>query len=140
MLSEFRYQRRVQFHETDMAGLVHFSCFFRYVEEAEHAMWRAAGLSIASRTQAVGYPRLTASLEFKHPLRFEDEFEIVLRIAAMSRKTIRYACRLQKDGECVAEGTMTVVAVTGSADGGIKAVTLPPEVIGAFQVHPEERR
>ena len=35
--------RRVQFHETDLAGLVHFSIFFRYMEEAEHALWRAAG-------------------------------------------------------------------------------------------------
>ena len=30
-----------------MAGVVHFSWFFRYMEEAEHALWRAAGLSVA---------------------------------------------------------------------------------------------
>ncbi|HCE02754.1 MAG TPA: acyl-CoA thioesterase, partial [Acidobacteria bacterium] len=46
-MSEFRLTRRVQFYETDSAGIVHFSVFFRYMEEAEHAMWRAAGLSIA---------------------------------------------------------------------------------------------
>ena len=47
MPSEYRLKRRVQFYETDMAGIVHFSWFFRYLEEAEHAMWREAGLSIA---------------------------------------------------------------------------------------------
>ena len=41
-----RLTRRVQFYETDAAGIVHFSWFFRYMEEAEHALWREAGLSI----------------------------------------------------------------------------------------------
>ena len=47
MPAGFAYRRRVQFAETDLAGLVHFSMFFRYMEEAEHALWRAAGLTIA---------------------------------------------------------------------------------------------
>ena len=47
MPCEYRLKRRVQFYETDMAGIVHFSWFFRYLEEAEHAMWREAGLTIA---------------------------------------------------------------------------------------------
>lgn len=48
----FRYPRRVQFAETDLAGMVHFANFFRYMEEAEHALWRAAGMSIASTAPA----------------------------------------------------------------------------------------
>ena len=42
----FRYTRKVFFYETDLAGVVHFSCYFRYMEEAEHALWRAAGLTV----------------------------------------------------------------------------------------------
>ena len=49
----------MQFHETDAAGIVHFSCFFRYMEEAEHALWREAGVSIARGTGEVGFPRVT---------------------------------------------------------------------------------
>ncbi|HCQ99158.1 MAG TPA: acyl-CoA thioesterase, partial [Acidobacteria bacterium] len=56
VISEFRLARRVQFYETDTAGLVHFSVFFRYLEEAEHAMWRAAGLSIAPPGADIGFP------------------------------------------------------------------------------------
>lgn len=136
-LSEFRYARRVQFHETDMAGLVHFSCFFQYVEEAEHAMWRAAGLSPAPRTSGVGFPRVAASLDFRSPLRFEDEFEVAIRIAAVTNKTIRYACTMTREGECIAEGSMTVISVMGAPDGNITGVPLPAEVRAAFQVHPD---
>ena len=42
-MREFTYRRRVQFYETDLAGIVHFSWYPRYMEEAEHAMWRDAG-------------------------------------------------------------------------------------------------
>ena len=119
MASEFRYPRRVQFHETDMAGLVHFSCFFQYLEEAEHAMWRAAGLSIASRSSAVGFPRVAAAMDFRRPLRFEDEFEIALRIAAVTEKTIQYACTMTRAGECVALGWE---AFSSRARGALRAV------------------
>ena len=57
MPCEYRLKRRVQFYETDMAGIVHFSWFFRYLEEAEHAMWRAAGLSIAGGSGIAGRER-----------------------------------------------------------------------------------
>jgi acyl-CoA thioesterase FadM len=54
------YDRRVQFAETDLAGIVHFSWYFRYIEEAEHALWRAAGLSISPPRAEMGWPRVAA--------------------------------------------------------------------------------
>ncbi len=90
MASEFKYKRRVQFAETDLAGIVHFSTMFRYLEEAEHAMWRTAGLTIAERGSTIGWPRLSAALEFRNPLRFEEEFEVWVRIAALKTRTLEY--------------------------------------------------
>ena len=46
MAAEFSISRRVQFAETDMAGVVHFSNYFRWMEEVEHAFFRAVGLSV----------------------------------------------------------------------------------------------
>src|SRR4030095_13205131 len=94
MPSEYRFRRRVQFYETDAAGIVHFSWFFRYMEEAEHALWREAGLSIHPGQSEIGWARVATSFEFKRPLRFEDEFEVHLRVAEITRRTIRYTCRL----------------------------------------------
>src|SRR5262245_24638607 len=71
----YRLRRRVQFYETDVAGIVHFSWFFRYMEEAEHALWRQAGLRIHPDQSDIGWPRVAASFEFHRPLRFEDEFD-----------------------------------------------------------------
>ena len=90
MARGFAYHRRVQFADTDLAGLVHFSMFFRYMEEAEHALWRAAGLTIARAGETTGWPRLAASFEFKAPLRFEEEFEIYVTVTHVTRKTMEY--------------------------------------------------
>jgi acyl-CoA thioester hydrolase len=137
MTSAHTLTRRVQFHETDMAGVVHFSCFFRYMEEAEHALWREAGLSIARRGGDVGWPRVAASFEFRRPLYFEDEFQARVRITAISNRTIRYACALTKAGETVATGTMTIACVLQRADEPMRAIPIPVEIMSRLQVDPD---
>src|SRR4051812_15527014 len=60
MSEPFRVNRRVEFHDTDMAGIVHFSNFFRYMEYAEVEFLRSKGLSVAwreSNGERVGFPR-----------------------------------------------------------------------------------
>jgi hypothetical protein len=46
---EFRATRRVEFNETDLAGIVHFSNFFRYMETVEGAFYRSFGQSVILR-------------------------------------------------------------------------------------------
>jgi acyl-CoA thioester hydrolase len=133
-ISEYRLRRRVLFHETDMAGVVHFSCFFKYMEEAEHALWREAGLSVSPPGATVGWPRVSASCDFKRPLRFEDEFEVWLRITKISTRSIGYTCVLLHAGELVASGAMTSVCVSQGLDGVMRPVPIPIEVASRFRV------
>ena len=126
----------MHFYEVDSAGIVHFSWFFRYMEEAEHALWREAGLSIAAPGYEVGFPRVSATCDYHRPLRFEDEFDIVIRVAAMSEKTIRYACEMTRDGTRVASGSIIVASVMKQADGSLKSVPLPPDIVTRFEVTP----
>jgi YbgC/YbaW family acyl-CoA thioester hydrolase len=134
-IAEFRLKRRVNFYETDMAGIVHFSCFFRYMEEAEHALWREAGVSIAA--SGVGWPRVATSFEFHRPLRFEEEFEVYIRIAAITRKTIRYSCVLTRGDIKIATGTLTAVCVARDGPDAMKSIPIPPEITNRFQVASE---
>ena len=133
-ISEYVHRRRVQFYETDAAGIVHFSWFFRYMEEAEHALWRAAGLSIHPPGSPIGWARSSATFDFKRALRFEDEFDVTIRIAEISRKTIRYSCVLMKDDVTLAEGSMTVICVRKEPDGSLKATNVPAEIAARFSV------
>ena len=131
----FIYRRRVQFAETDLAGLVHFTHFFRYMEEAEHALWRANGISIFPALPTHGWPRVAASFDYKKPLRFEDEFEIHLRVEHITTRSLRYACRIECRGELVAEGGMTIVCVTRDARDTMRAAPIPEFILAVFTPH-----
>ena len=133
-VSEYRLRRRVQFYETDSAGMVHFTCFFRYMEEAEHAMWREAGLSIAPAGADVGFPRVAAAFEYHRALRFEDEFDITIRVTAIADKTMSYACVLSKGETRIASGTLTIACVRKPAGEPMKATSIPREIAARFQV------
>lgn len=133
-VSAFVYRRRVQFPETDATGIVHFTNFFKYVEEAEHALWRSVGLSIAERDASIGWPRVAASFEYRKPLRFEDEFEVHLRVAEKTRKTLRYTADLVKDGELLAQGSLTVICVRRAPGHPMRATDMPSEIGDRFAV------
>jgi acyl-CoA thioester hydrolase len=124
----FTLRRRVQFSETDVAGIVHFSNFFRYFEDAEHALWRDAGLSIHPQDSPIGWPRVSASCEYHRPLRFEQEFEVRVAIAEMSSRTIRYEGTIARDGERVATSTWKIACVSKLPDGGMKSTNIPADV------------
>lgn len=133
-VSDFVYRRRVTFPETDASGIVHFTNFFKYVEEAEHALWRSVGLTINERDPKISWPRVAASFEYKRPLRFEDEFDVHIRIAEKTRKTFRYAATLKKDGEVLAEGSLTIICVSKIAGQPLKAIDMPDHIADRFAV------
>ena len=131
--SEYTLRRRVHFYETDTAGIVHFSNFFRYMEEAEHALWRDVGLTIAKRSN-VGFPRIAASFEYHRPLRVEDEFDIRIRVVAKSEKTMRYECVLTKGEEKIATGSLTIVCVQAVTGQPMKSIPFPAEIGDRFAI------
>lgn len=128
MAAEFRYQRRVQFHETDLAGIVHFSWYFKYMEEAEHALWRSLGLSIAPPNPEFGFPRVNATCDFKAPLKFEDEVDVHIAVETMGRRSIRYACTLRRAADIVATGSMTSACVTHDENGHARSIDVPESI------------
>jgi acyl-CoA thioester hydrolase len=133
MPGELQVSRRVQFSETDAAGIVHFSNFFRYFEDAEHALWREAGLSIHPDKSPIGWPRVAASCEFRRPLKFEQEFEVKVRIKEMTRRTITYVGEISSNGDRVATGSWKIACVSKSPDGTMRSTDIPADVAGRLK-------
>ncbi|MCX8091869.1 MAG: acyl-CoA thioesterase [Verrucomicrobiae bacterium] len=143
MAYEFRIVRRVEFSDTDMAGIVHYSNFFRYMEAAEHAFFRSLGLSIVTRQvePPVGWPRVHAECDFLEPLRFEDEVEVHLLVAEKKPRSLTYQFRFRKLNAAppveVARGRITVVCVT-QRQGRMRATPIPKLIADQIQVAPAE--
>ena len=115
MAYEFRATRRVEFSDTDMAGIVHYSNFFRYMETAEHGFFRALGYSVVTdkTDPPIGLPRVHAECDYLRPLRFEDEVEIHMLVSEKKLKALSYLFRFRKVNASppveIARGKVTVV-------------------------------
>lgn len=143
MPSTYRMTRTVAFSETDAAGIVHFSIFFRYMEDAEHAMLRDLGLSVHRDLgdDVAGFPRVSASCDYRKPLRFEDVFTIDVRVAAKTDKSVTYGFTFRKQDEAdpIATGSLKVVhAIKPAGQGRFKAAPLPEDIDKALQVSDAE--
>lgn len=141
---EFKAVRRVEFSETDMAGIVHYSNFFRYMETAEHGFFRSLGFSVVMDhfDPPVGWPRVRAECDYLQPLRFEDEVEIHMLVSEKKPKSVSYVFRFRNLNANppveVARGSLTVVCVTRDDDGKMKAAPIPKEVADRIEVAPPD--
>lgn len=145
MTCEFIHRRQVEFHETDVAGIVHFSNFFRYMEAAEHAFFRSLGFSIHQEFdgRSIGFPRIKAECEYSNALKFEDVVETHLRVTEVTQRTIGYSFVLREvNSESpieVARGMVKTICVTfDEREGRMKSIRIPAAILKELEVAPKE--
>lgn len=134
MTSTHTVRRRVEFCQTDMAGIVHFAEFCTWMEQCEHDLFRHLGHSVHTVVDGVhyGWPRVHVEADFRAPLRFEDEFDVVLRIREVRSRSLvfDFVFNLERDGEQVevATGSVRTVCVRIDLDGTLHATPIPDAI------------
>jgi 4-hydroxybenzoyl-CoA thioesterase/acyl-CoA thioester hydrolase len=128
MATAFVTTRRVEFSDTDAAGIMHFAAFFRMMEQAEHELLRSIGLSVQMQDQhgRLSWPRAAAQCEFDAAARFEDVLQIEVRLARVGEKSVTYAHRFLRDGTQLASGQITAVCCRMSPGQPPQPVPIPP--------------
>ena len=146
MTYEFKHQRKVEFPDTDMAGIMHFSNYMRFMEAAELEMYESLGVSPLSTDKdgmTFGIPRVHASCDFISPLKFADVVETQVLVERLGTKSITYKFILRKKSAntnpIVAVGKIIVVAVNAKKlDGPLKAIAIPEEFKNKLTEAPKE--
>lgn len=97
-----------------MAGIVHFSNYFAWMEQAEHEAWRSLGLGVMTEIggETVSWPRVAAECDFRRAIRFEDLIDVQLGLSRIGNRSLTWRVRFFHDGILVAEGSMTAVCCT----------------------------
>jgi YbgC/YbaW family acyl-CoA thioester hydrolase len=129
MLPEHTITRRVQFSETDMAGIVHFANYFRWMEEVEHDFFRSLNLSVVMKHDGTDYawPRVSTGCDYFGPARFEDDVILKLRVTKVGEKSLNYEVDFFVADKQIALGRMTsVCCLFGPA--GLKSTPIPPDL------------
>jgi 4-hydroxybenzoyl-CoA thioesterase/acyl-CoA thioester hydrolase len=137
---EFTTQRRVEFADTDMGGIVHFSRFFVFMETAEHEFLRELGTSVHLRLddgRTIGWPRVSARCEYRSPARFGDLLEINLRVLRKGRSSLTYAIDFSCDGRRIADGQVTAVCCELVPGRKVRAIPIPDFIADKISAAPE---
>lgn len=145
MAHEFHTRRIVEFSETDAAGIVHFSVFFRWMEAAEHAFLRSLHLPVLRRVEGreYGWPRVRAQCAYHAPLYFGDTVHVHLAVKELKDHGVVYACRFLRIGDgdpvvCASGEWTTLIVERASADSPMKAVLLPDDFRAALSEAPAD--
>lgn len=127
-------RRRVDFADTDMAGIVHFARFFVFMETAEHRFRESLGHPVVDEDDdgaPLGWPRVSASCDYRSPARFGDELTIRSRIVEVGRSSLIFAFTFERQGEVLAEGRLTSVCCRMGEE--VRAVPIPEALRAAIE-------
>lgn len=126
--SRFTVTRRIEFVDTDMGGIVHFSRFFVFMETAEHLFLESLGLSVHQRRDGreISWPRVAAACDYLQPARFGDVVEIQLAVTRKGRTSLAYGFEFRRGGELLARGRTAAVCCEFDGAGGVTAIPIPP--------------
>ena len=108
-------RRRVAWNETDAAGHNHFSAVFRWIEEAEHALFR----SIDAETAMIArIPRVHIDVDFHDRLYFGEVIDVHVGVTRVGNSSCAFAFEVRKaDGARAISGNYVIVHASGTASG-----------------------
>jgi acyl-CoA thioester hydrolase len=103
---------RVNWVDTDASGRIHYTAALRYFEIAEHGlMRRLLGGTATAGSADFGLPRVHVEADYKHALRYPDEFTCSARVAHVGNSSASYAYEIRNlAGELCIAGKIAVVA------------------------------
>lgn len=134
-MSGFTMTRRVAFSETDAAGLMHFTRYLVWMEDAEHALLRSIGESVhtADDDGQRLFPRVAVHAEYAGPLHFEDVVDVTVTVRKRSTRSITYGFSFKRQGDDTPCATGHFVAVCArKVDGKVSAAPIPAGLAAAL--------
>ncbi len=126
-MAEFKYERRIDYSDTDMSGIVHFSRFFVFMETAEHEFLRALGTSVDKHVdgERISWPRVSASCDYRAPAEFGEVLEVRVRVKRRGVKSMTYSFEFRRGDTLIAEGETTAVCCIIHNDRAPEPIEIP---------------
>lgn len=125
-----RIERRIEFRDTDAAGIAHFSVYFNFMEEAEHEFLRRRGLSVFMHDSegTISWPRVAAKCDYSSAVKFEDVITIEVMLARVGAKSVTFLFQFMHKGREIAKGEITAVCCRIFPDAPPKGIAIPAEI------------
>lgn len=132
----YSYRFRVPWVDTDSAMVVHYSNYLRYCERVEEMFLNTLNLDFneISKKYNVWFPRISASCQYRWPLRFNQWVRVDLIDIEVGEKHCKYKYQIWNEDEGKLSAECEIVVVTADKIKG-KAVPIPTELRNKLITH-----
>ena len=121
------YTVRVQWGDTDAAGIVFFPNYYKWMDEATHALFSEIGFPTDKLLREyIAIPLLETYCLFKKAVTYNVDLTVQTSVEFVKDKVFKISYRFYLDGELMAEGYG--VRAWTSTEGKLKAVPIPEQI------------
>ena len=107
--NEHRYAVRVYFEDTDVAGIVYYANYLRFMERARSEMLRAAGIAQRETLEAGGgvYAVAEVAIKYRRPAKLDDALIVSSRVREVRAASCVIHQRVMRGDEVLADAFVT---------------------------------
>jgi acyl-CoA thioester hydrolase len=109
----FRHSLRVRYSEVDFQGIVYVAHYVMYFDHGIHEFFRALPYDYTEMRKVTGgdFHTVRAVVEYLRPLRFDEVFDVEVRLGRIGRSSITFATSIMVAGESEPRATGEMVWV-----------------------------
>lgn len=125
----FKTSFRVTWVDTDAAGVVHYSNYFRFFEKTEEEFYRHLGFDFTDfRKRELWFPRVEAFCQYKKPATYGDLIEVEVSVEEITDKSTKlsFSVSNKQTGDVLAWGHLVIVAANIKTG---RATQIPADVV-----------
>ena len=126
----FRHPFRVRYSEVDYQGVVYFAHYATYCDVAIHEFYRSLPYDYTEvrKTSGTDFHVVRSLIEYRRPLRFDEAFEVEIRLGRIGRSSLTFRPALYALGEAEPRAIADIVSVHAD-QASMRAVPLPERLL-----------
>lgn len=130
MSQPFRFPFRVRYSEIDYQGIAYNAHYLTWMDTTIHEFFKALPYDYTAKRAetASDFNTVKAAVEFRRPLRLDEDFVVELRIGRIGRSSLTFDLRLVVEGEDEPRATGEIVWVYAD-QAAVRAAPLPDELL-----------
>lgn len=124
-MSDFLFEKKIYYHDTDCGGVVYYANYLKHLEEARTEFFSSRGVDLKGLAErGTFFVVARVEIDYKSPARYQDRIKILTRIEKLRPVAIRFFQEIRTETAAVAEAKTTLVCVGRD----FKPVPIPADI------------
>ncbi|WP_300032012.1 tol-pal system-associated acyl-CoA thioesterase [uncultured Roseobacter sp.] len=110
-----RFPVRVFYEDTDMAGIVYYANYLRYIERARSDWVREIGIDqLAMKAEGIVFAVRRVEADYVTPARFDDRLEVVTTMTQLTAARMVMSQKVLRGEELIFVARVTIVCIAAT--------------------------